>query len=281
MAITTTGSISIKEAAGAANSIDTAVTSTSSGSLVALGENSINYTDGRATTASVSTNDTDAAPYSMLEFSGYTHTLNQSVGEAQNGRFHSSLPMTRIWEVDYFGQGSSIIDSKIGLKFVYTTNTYTASLHGYIMRVQGGVNTSTYRSRWIDSQTGYNSPYLFSTWYNFGTWTTASSIGWDQIQLNRSLSYNVSGSGGFGDGTNTDSASPGLTRMYVGTPINISAGSTVAMQHEYVTVAECSDWIMDATGTWSITLKKSGYFDHTSTSFKHVARHWHDQSGMC
>ncbi len=71
MAIPTTGDISIKEAAGSTRSIDTAVTSTSSGSLVTLSQNSINYTGGRSTI----TNDTDAAPYSMLEFSGYQHNI--------------------------------------------------------------------------------------------------------------------------------------------------------------------------------------------------------------
>jgi hypothetical protein len=71
MAITTSGSISIKEAAGAANSIDTTVTSVSSGSLVTLSTNSINYTES---TRGSSPRDTDASPYGMLEFSGYEHT---------------------------------------------------------------------------------------------------------------------------------------------------------------------------------------------------------------
>jgi len=273
MAVESTGNISIKTAAGSGRSIDTdGRTDITSGSLVALSTGNV-VTSGN-------TIDGDT-PHGMREFAGYTHTLTQSISETQNGRFHSTLPLTRIYEVDNFGMGASIIDSKIGLKFVYTTNTYTATLQAYIMHVNGGVNLSGYRSRWTDSQTGYASPSLLSTWYNFGTWTTGGSVGFDQIQLNRSIAYSVSGSGGFGDGTNTDSASPGLTRMYVGTPINISNGSTVAMQHAYVTVAECSDWFMDATSTYSITLKKSGYYDHTSTSFKHVARHWHDQSGMC
>jgi len=71
MAITTSGDISIKEAAGAANSIDTTVTSVSSGSLVTLSQNSINYT---GSTRGSSPRDTDASPYGMLEFSGYAHT---------------------------------------------------------------------------------------------------------------------------------------------------------------------------------------------------------------
>lgn len=70
MAIPSTGNISIKEAAGSTRSIDTAVTATSSGSLVTLGQNSINYTGGRSSI----TNDTDASPYSMLEYAGYAHT---------------------------------------------------------------------------------------------------------------------------------------------------------------------------------------------------------------
>ena len=70
MAIPETGDISIKEAAGSSRSIDTAVTSVSSGSLVTLGENSIEYTDGRSS----GTNDTNSSPYSMLEYAGYAHT---------------------------------------------------------------------------------------------------------------------------------------------------------------------------------------------------------------
>ena len=49
MAIPTSGNISIKTAAGSDRSIDTAVTSTSSGSLVTLSQNSIQHTGGRAT----------------------------------------------------------------------------------------------------------------------------------------------------------------------------------------------------------------------------------------
>ena len=71
MAIPTSGSISIKEAAGSTRSIDTAVTSTVSGSLVTLSTNSTQWTGSTRTSI---TADTDSAPYSMLEFSGYSHT---------------------------------------------------------------------------------------------------------------------------------------------------------------------------------------------------------------
>jgi hypothetical protein len=74
MAIPETGNISIKEAAGSSRSIDTAVTSVSSGSLVTLGQNSIEYTDGRSS----GTNDTNSSPYSMLEYAGYAHTSMDS-----------------------------------------------------------------------------------------------------------------------------------------------------------------------------------------------------------
>jgi hypothetical protein len=70
MAIPTTGNISIKEAAGSTRSIDTAVTSTISGSLVDLSDASIQYTGSTRTSI---TADTDSSPYSMLEFSGYAH----------------------------------------------------------------------------------------------------------------------------------------------------------------------------------------------------------------
>ena len=71
MGIPSTGNISIKSAAGSGRSIDAEVTATSSGSLVTLSTNSINHTGGRATAV---TNDTDASPYSILEFAGYSHT---------------------------------------------------------------------------------------------------------------------------------------------------------------------------------------------------------------
>ena len=65
MAIPSTGNISIKEAAGSTRSIDTAVTSTASGSLVTLGQNSINYTGGRSSI----TNDTDLLGTNLNLFS--------------------------------------------------------------------------------------------------------------------------------------------------------------------------------------------------------------------
>ena len=72
MAITTTGNISIKTAAGAANSIDSVMSATSSGSLVALSQASNEYT---GSTRGSTPRDTDSAPYGMLEFSGYSHIL--------------------------------------------------------------------------------------------------------------------------------------------------------------------------------------------------------------
>ena len=70
MAITTTGNISIKEAAGAANSIDTEMKAASSGSLVALSQASNEYTGSQRGSTP---RDTDTSPYGMLEFSGYQH----------------------------------------------------------------------------------------------------------------------------------------------------------------------------------------------------------------
>ena len=106
MAITTSGSISIKETAGAANSIDTTVTSVSSGSLVTLSQNSINYT---GSTRATGTADTDAAPYGMLEYSGYAHT---SIGSWPSfepstwGTFASSYHQTNQFGLDAEGFAS-------------------------------------------------------------------------------------------------------------------------------------------------------------------------------
>ena len=71
MAIPTTGSISIKEAAGSTRSIDTAVTSVTSGSLVTLSQNAI---------GSLS-----IAPYGMREFYGYAHEYTLTQGTASSG----------------------------------------------------------------------------------------------------------------------------------------------------------------------------------------------------
>ena len=66
MAIPSTGNISIKGAAGSGRSIDTEVTSISSGSLVTLSTNAVVY------------NDVKTSPYGMREFAGYAHTSMDS-----------------------------------------------------------------------------------------------------------------------------------------------------------------------------------------------------------
>jgi len=74
MALESSGNLSIKTAAGSNRSIDTAVTSVSSGSLVTLSQNAI---------GSLST-----APYGMLEFYGYAHTWDTTgtVAESTVGK---------------------------------------------------------------------------------------------------------------------------------------------------------------------------------------------------
>lgn len=73
MAIPTSGNISIKEAAGSTRSIDTAVSSVSSGSLHTLGTTgAISYTGGTAPPGESA--QTNTAPTGMREFYGYAHT---------------------------------------------------------------------------------------------------------------------------------------------------------------------------------------------------------------
>ena len=73
MAITTSGNISIKGAAGNANSIEYEIEGALSGnaSLATLSQASVEYT---GSTRGNTPRDTNSSPYGMLEFSGYAHT---------------------------------------------------------------------------------------------------------------------------------------------------------------------------------------------------------------
>ena len=161
MAITTSGSISIKEAAGAANSIDTEVSAVSSGSLVTLSQNSINYTG--STRGAVSTKDTDASPYGMLEFSGYAHT---SVGTWPDfepstwGTFASSYHQTTTPGLDAEGFCSMTIkrddaNSRIEIKTYSGTAAAMATVYtNYITYT--GMTDPTYSVKYNQSS-GINS----------------------------------------------------------------------------------------------------------------------------
>jgi len=101
--IPTSGNISIKEAAGSTRSIDTAVTSTISGSLVTLSTNSIEYDGSLRTTV---TPDTDSAPYSMMEFSGYEHTEMDS--------WPANFPGASGTEIQFWGTEGHVVYSGYG-----------------------------------------------------------------------------------------------------------------------------------------------------------------------
>jgi len=94
MAIPSTGDISIKEAAGSTRSIDTAVTSVSSGSLHTLGTTgAISYTDGTAPPGESA--QTNTAPTGMREFEGYAHTSMDS--------WPSNFPGASGTEIQFWG----------------------------------------------------------------------------------------------------------------------------------------------------------------------------------
>ena len=114
MAITTTGTISIKAASGAANSIDTEMSAVSSGSLVALSEASIQYTGSDR--GAVTPKDTDTSPYGMLEFSGYEHM------SATETNYWSTTNLEADWAREVMS-GTATAHADIKVYVVYNGNT--------------------------------------------------------------------------------------------------------------------------------------------------------------
>ena len=191
MAIPTSGNISIKEAAGSDRSIDTAVTSVSSGSLHTLGAlNAISHTTGTAPPGGSA--QTNEAPTGMREFYGYAHTFATS--------YFTTLRSE--WEADAIGQ--VVASAQITLKVIYENNNI--NIYGKTSGVPGGLigaspgSNYTLAYRVSNAPAGYTVRYTYShisgdgpfpwdtgTWYNYqegeinkhsGTIsTTASSIG--------------------------------------------------------------------------------------------------------
>ena len=159
MAITTTGNISIKEAAGAANSIDTEVSSVSSGSLVTLSQNSINYT---GSTRGSSPRDTDASPYGMLEFSGYAHTSMDS--------WPSNFPGASGTEIENWGMESDQEYSGYGTAEAWCDAYFERDdANSRIkIRMKSGTAAAMATSYWAYiNYTGMSSP-AFYVKYNYG-----------------------------------------------------------------------------------------------------------------
>ena len=268
MAIPTEGNISIKEAAGSTRSIDTAVTSTSSGSLVTLGQNSINYTGGRSSI----TNDTDASPYSMLEYAGYTHT--------------QTMPMTET----FFTRNSSagIAALSADYSFTSTCGALTGADTSATIRAQiTNTGTNSVFSLHLFENSGYYWDYKYSANGTQSTWVANTGF---QI-------YTAAFSGSFYPDTfNIDytmSTSSTLTLLSTAVFSTVTSGSNVGSaywidntDHTYNATAGTHysgrRWVAATQNyppanyggghgrihgfvDFNVTFKKSGYFDKTAS----------------
>jgi hypothetical protein len=120
MGIPSSGNISIKSAAGSGRSIDTEVTSVSSGSLVALSAGSIEHTGGTAPPGG--TADTNTAPYGMREFYNYNH--DNSIWTLGSGATENNYAW--LSNNGYCARGFG---------YDYTTNTLASASAGMTMKV--------------------------------------------------------------------------------------------------------------------------------------------------
>jgi len=257
MAIPSSGNVSIKGAAGSGRSIDTEVTSVSSGSLVTLSTNAVSY------------NSVTSAPYGMREFMGYAHTLTMPYSSyTKTGKHSSSLELMRNYVFDsynYFGSAMT----------TFQVRAYQLANSNWQFQVKEGFGTGRYRPESGSLQT------MNSSWYDVGTLTASSAFLPDTIRLNYSNGNWVtnyvdmwpsSGVQAFGSETyslhtyNTD-------RTIGGTQRSFGFINTFSGQKE-----EGTDSTHEKEDTLSFTFKKTGYFDYTTPSFTILQKHVYDRT---
>lgn len=261
MAVASSGSISIKTAAGSGRSIDTdGRTDISSGSLVTLSTGNV-VTSGNTIDGS--------APHGMREFMGYTHTLTMPFSSyTKTGKHSSSLELMRNFAEDaynYMGFASTS----------FQVRAYQDGNSNWIFQVKEGNGTGRYRP-----ESGSLQTMNVNSWYAVGTLNASSSFLPDTIRLNYtngswaqtyvdmwpSTGVQSSGSETYTLHTyNTDRTIGGYARSF-------GFLNTFSGQKE-----EGWDSTHNKEDTLSFTFKKTGYYDYTTPSFTILQKHVYDR----
>ena len=172
MAITTSGNISIKGAAGNANSIEYEIEGALSGnaSLATLSQASNEWT---GSTRGNTPRDTDSSPYGMLEFSGYAHSslweTTGTVAEVTPGGKISTYYELTLADMTPDNAGGTIAEIR----------SYRGGA-GMWIEWSGSLNTN-----WVSLRIGTSS----------SSYTTLTRTG----NFNSSGNYHYTGSSGFGE----------------------------------------------------------------------------------
>jgi hypothetical protein len=289
MAVASSGSISIKTAAGSGRSIDTdGRTDISSGSLVTLSTGDV-VTSGNTIDGS--------APHGMREFLGYQHIIDQSVTETWTLR-NSDNSGTAAWIHSTTTSGQGAYPCSAGADFRIYPHTYYSGglkfrIYVYIRsniwaNNDSGAYPAAHRKSYTPSQTwsrSGGSELSGSTWtyagkFDFGA--TANKP--DTMRMNVSHSTTTSGSGGFGDGSTTydNGASSSYNFNPVGTFTSITNNVYYYLGETYTTWNECSDFNAARTSTYTFEFQRSGnYANYITKGIKIRNENSHRQVGFC
>lgn len=238
--------------------INSEVTSVNSESLNTLTNNAIAYTGGNST---VVTNNLSATPNSMDEFSGYVHTQTQGLTYTQNRRHstNASNPAFQQSSADvYCIMGHNLTRYNIKINWSTTTGKYTI----YGQKVTG--TTTTYSTSGSGSSVG-TSLFTIGTVQVPSPYTTNNV---DQIKLNHSqTTWNTAYFDMF---VNTDFLT--ISNHTYPTPDSFitANGNSVnyGVSHRYDGQKEEGfSSSHQRTDYWSLTFRRSGYYDYTTPTF--------------
>lgn len=261
MPVASSGSISIKTAAGSGRSIDTdGRTDISSGSLVTLSTGNV-VTSGNTIDG--------AAPHSMTEFYGYTHTLTMPFSSyTKTGKHSSSFELMRNYVLesyDYYGTARTDFEVR----------AYQLLNSNWKFQVKEGLGTGRYRPESGSLQT------MNSSWYDVGELTASSTFLPDTIRLNYS---NGSWVTSYFDMIPSNGAQENGSQTYTLNSYNTdrTIGGTqryFGFKNKYYGwKEEGQDSTHEKEDTLSFTFKKSGYYDYTTPSFMILQKHVYDRT---
>ena len=242
------------------SAIDTEVNNlaTANNGLKQLHTDSIAYTGGNATAV---TNNTKADPDSIREFAGYVHTQNQSITYTQSMRHGSTYSTAALQQS---GADVYCIMGGVGTSYrIYVT--WSTTTGKYIIKLQAVSGSSLKFFTSGSSSNAGSSQFTVGTAQIPSPYTTNNV---DQIRLNHS---NTNWSASYFDMFNNfDYQSVAGTTLLTRDAFQTANGNSVTygVKHQYLgQKEEGSSSTHNRTDTYSLTFRRSGYYDYTTPSF--------------
>jgi len=239
--------------------INAEVSTVNSTSLTTLAGNAISYTGGNSPvlTDSLPT----PSPHGIREFAGYTHIQNQSITYTQSMRHGSTYSTAALQQS---GADVYCIMGAVGTQYrIYIT--WSTTTGKYIIKLQAVSGTSLKYSTTGASSSAGSSQFTVGTAQIPSPYTTNNV---DQIRLNHSATaWSSSYPDMFNNyAYNSVAGATLLTRDAFQTANGNSV--TYGVQHAYMgQKEEGSSSSHNRTDTYSLTFRRSGYYDYTTPSF--------------